>query len=387
MKAKCILLIFMCSSLLLLPGCWDRTEINNYAFWMGTLLDKGEKKKFRVSAQIAIPKQIASQSKEGGSNRSNIVISAEGNTLLDTCLSIQNKLPRRLFIGHRRSVFISERLAKEGLSQIIDMYTRNAELSLRTGLFVVLGSDPERVLKIESPFNPFSADAIVMQDKYAKIGDVASRDLVVNYSSQGTSPVMSAISLSGMSKEEQNKVVNIDRLAVFNKKLQMVGLLNNEESMVSLWIINRLKIHFLTSYIPEGKGYVTVYETNLKSKITSEMKNGKPIITVHLKGVGSVRENNTDLDLSRSHDLKMVENRMNQYVESVTKDCVRKIQEQFRTDIYGFGETLHREYPQEWKKLKQNWEDHFHKLDVTVKVQTRLKRIGVYGPRPHQTGH
>lgn len=375
-----------CSVFLFLAGCWDRTEINEYAFWMGTVLDKSEHKKFRVSAQIAIPMQIGSGSKEGGSKRGNLVISAEGNTLLDTCQTIQNKLPRRIFIGHRRAVFVSERLAREGLAQILDMYTRNAELSPRSGLFIVLGKDPEQVLKVESPFNPFSSDAILRQDKHAKIGDVATRDLIVNYASQGTCPILSVIDLKGLTKEEKNKVVSINQLAVFNKSLQMVGLLSNEESMVTLWIIKRLKLNYLTSYIPEGEGYVTVDETNLKSEITAEIKNGKPKITVVLSGVGSVRENNTNLDLSQSEDLLIIEKRLNQYVEKLTKDTVRKVQDKFSTDIYGFGETFHQEHPKDWRTLSQDWEKKFHELDVTISVQTRLKRIGVYGPRPQQGG-
>lgn len=375
-----------CSVFLFLAGCWDRTEINDYAFWMGTVLDKSDNKKFRVSAQIAIPMQIGSGSKEGGSNRGNLIISAEGKTLLDSCQTIQNKLPRRIFIGHRRAVFISERLAREGLSQILDMYTRNAELSPRSGLFIVLGKDPEQVLKVESPFNPFSSDAILRQDKYAKIGDVATRDLIVNYASQGTCPILSVIDLKGLTKEEKNKVVNINQLAVFNKSLQMVGLLSNEESMVTLWIINRLKLNYLTSYIPEGEGYVTVDETNLKSEITAEIKNGKPKITVVLSGVGSVRENNTSLDLSHSEDLFIIEKRLNQYVEKLTKDTVRKVQDKFSTDIYGFGETFHQEHAKDWRTLSQDWEKQFHELDVTISVQTRLKRIGVYGPSPQQGG-
>ncbi|WP_308636539.1 Ger(x)C family spore germination protein [Paenibacillus silvisoli] len=384
MKGRYIQIVFICCSILLLNGCWDRTEINDYAFWMGTALDKSENKKVKVSAQIALPKEIGVDPKKGGTGRSSLVISAEGNTLLDTCQTIQNRLPRRIFIGHRRAVFISERLARDGLSELMDMYSRNSELSLRSGIFVVVGQPPEEILRLESPFNPFSSDAIVRQDKFAKIGDVAARDLFVSFSSEGTCPILSAINSKLLNKDEKKSVVDINQLAVFNKKMQMVGLLNNEESMVTLWIINRLRLYYLTSYVPEGNGYVTVDETNLSSFVKTDFKDGKPTINISLRGVGTIRENLTEFDLSNSSKLALVESAFNRYVKKLAENTIRRVQESYSTDIFGLGEKIHEQHPNEWKSLRHDWEKHFHKLDISVNAQVHLKRIGVYGPRPQQ---
>ncbi|MBP3966506.1 Ger(x)C family spore germination protein [Paenibacillus lignilyticus] len=375
------LLAFCC--LLLLTGCWDRTEINEYAFWMGTALDKGKVKKVRVSAQIAVPHEIGAD-KGSASSRSTLVITSEGNTLLDSCQNVQNRLPRRLFIGHRRAVFISERLAREGISDFLDMYSRNPELSLRSGLFIVIGIDPEEILKMESPFNPFSSDVIVRQDKFSKIGDMAAHDLFVDYSSEGTCPILSAISTKDLTKAEKGKVVDINQLAVFNKQMQMVGLLDEKASMITLWMSNRLKLYYLTEFIPEGKGYVTVDETNLNSKITTEIKNGKPVVNVTLSGVGTVRENETNLDVALSKDLTIVENDMNRYVKKLAEDTIKQVQREYGTDIFGFGEKIHQEHAKVWRTLRRDWEQQFRDIEVHVDARIHLKRIGVFGPRPKQ---
>ncbi|TLS50783.1 Ger(x)C family spore germination protein [Paenibacillus antri] len=370
--------LFLC---ILMTGCWDRTEINDFAFWMGTAIDKTSDDKIKVSAQIAIPKSIGSASKQGGQGESTIVVSAAGKTLLSTCQAIQNQLPRRLFIGHRRSVFLSDSFARAGMSEFLDMYTRNPELSLRTGMFVVLGKPPEEILKFESPFNPFSSDAVLRQDKFAKMGDVALRDFLINFSSQSMCPVLSAIDIS-QGDIAKKDVVNINKLAVFNKKAEMVGLLTNEESLMTLWIIGRLKVHFLTAYVPEGKGYVTVDETNLKTKISTKIEDGKHLIQISLSGVGTVRENNTTLDLSDSRQLAYVETALNRHYERVVMRTVRRVQDEYRTDIFGFGERLHQEHPEEWKRTRKDWENKFAEAHVSVKIDTNLNRIGVNGPPP-----
>lgn len=370
--------LFLC---ILMTGCWDRTEINDFAFWMGTAIDKTSDDKIRVSAQIAVPKRIGSASKQSGQGESTVVISAVGKTLLSTCQTIQNQLPRRLFIGHRRSVFVSDAFARAGMSEFLDMYTRNPELSLRTGMFVVLGKPPEEILSFESPFNPFSSDAILRQDKFAKMGDVALRDFLIHFSSQSMCPVLSAIDIS-QGDIAKKDAVNINKLAVFNKKAEMVGLLTNEESLMTLWIIGRLKVQFLTAYVPEGHGYVTVDETNLKTKITTKVEDGKHSIRIELSGVGTVRENNTKLDLSDPRQLAYVETALNRYYERVVIRTVRRVQEEYRTDIFGFGERLHQEHPEEWRRTRRDWEHQFPEAQVSVKVETNLKRIGVNGPPP-----
>lgn len=382
LKVKMIIAI----SFLMLTGCWDRTEINEYAYWMGTALDLTDKKEFRVSAQIAIPQEIGTVPKQGSAGRGTLLLTAEGRTLLDTCQTIQNKLPRRLFTGHRRAVFISEKLARNGLQDILDMYTRNPNLSVRTGLFVVKGAAPEEALKVKSPFNPFSSDAIVRQDKYAKIGDIAARDLIVSYSSESGCPVLSAISMDNLTKEERNNVVDINQLALFNKQLQLVGYLEGDNAMVTLWMINRLKQYFMTAYIPSGNGYATIDATNLKSRIRTVQNNGKLGIKITLAGNATVRESNTSLDLGETADLSTLQNELNNRYEQLAKDTVALVQKKYRTDVFGFGETIHRNHPQEWRNLRGDWEKGFTELEVTVECIIKVKRIGEQDSRPAPIG-
>lgn len=382
MKARGVRTIALGLSLFMLTGCWDRTEINENAFWMGTALDLLENKKLRVSAQIAIPQEIGTIPKQGSAGRGSLIISAEGRTLLDTCQEIQNKLPRQLFIGHRRAVFISERLARDGLHSILDMYTRNPDLSVRTGLFVVSGADPEEALKIKSPFNPFSSDAIVRQDKYAKIGDIAARDLIVSHTSESGCPLLSAIRMDNLTKEEKKHVVDINQLALFNKRLQLVGFLDGEKAMVTLWMLNRLKQYYMTAFIAAGNGYVTADGTNLKAHVDPVNTNGKMKIHVTLEGIATVRENNTSLDLTNAENLSALQNAMNEHFGKLAKDTVLLVQKKYRADVFGFGEKIHRSEPQVWKGLREDWEKSFTGLDVTLECRIKVKRIGEQGSRP-----
>lgn len=111
MKIMCLILWLIVT--MLISGCWDRNEINDYAFWIGTALDLSENGKLTKSAQVAVPADFKSSKGRWIRARANIVLTATGTSIVDLTQQIQDKLPRRVFLGHRRSIFIGEKLAKK----------------------------------------------------------------------------------------------------------------------------------------------------------------------------------------------------------------------------------------------------------------------------------
>ncbi|UUZ92482.1 hypothetical protein LJK87_45300 [Paenibacillus sp. P25] len=180
---------------LLLAGCWDRNEINDYAFWIGTALDLTKDGLIQNSAQIAIPAEFGGKKGKGG-GKANLVLTATGKTLLNTLQTMQDKLPRKIFIGHRRAVFIGERLARHGLADIMDQFSRNPDTRLRTDIFVMNDREGKEALELNSPFNPFSAIAAVSQDRFCRLGDVALRDFLLDAGRDGIRPTMPMIEIA-----------------------------------------------------------------------------------------------------------------------------------------------------------------------------------------------
>ena len=50
---------------------------------------------------------------------------------------------------------------------------------------------------------------------------------------------------------------------------------------------------------------------------------------------------------------------------------------QFGSDVIGFGETLHRRMPAEWKKRKPDWDEEIRGLDADISVSFEVKRSGL----------
>ena len=54
-----------------------------------------------------------------------------------------------------------------------------------------------------------------------------------------------------------------------------------------------------------------------------------------------------------------------------------KAQHELKTDIFGFGEHIHRKYPKVWNELKDDWDTEFEKLQVNFIFDTKIKDVGL----------
>jgi spore germination protein KC len=69
-------------------------------------------------------------------------------------------------------------------------------------------------------------------------------------------------------------------------------------------------------------------------------------------------------------------------VDLAQSEIRRKITDTFETtqtlnaDIYGIGTSVHREYPKEWKELKNRWNELFPDIELDVQVKVHIPATG-----------
>lgn len=361
----------------LLTGCLDRFEINNYAFWIGSALDETENSSVLVSAQIAVPSEFKSQQTGSGkTGKGSIIVSSIGKSTIDALQGIQDKLPRKIFIGHRRAVFIGEKFARRGIKESIDQFARNPDTRLRTDIFIIrkgLGLD---ALKLVSPFSTFSSVAAVDQDKFCRLGDIALRDFMVDSNREGIRPIMPVIEMDGFTEGEKNNSYTIKSMALFNKEIRLVDFLEEKDSLNVLWMRGSLKDLYITE--KTNSGTYAIYETNLKKRLTVRKEHGGYKFSILLSGRGRILENQGGVDLLDSKSLLLMEKEMNDLVTKDVETTLRKIMKSGQ-DAIGLGECLHRTFPKEWAEIKKDWDAKFPNSDVSVKVDLNLRLIGNIG--------
>ncbi|MFB5192379.1 Ger(x)C family spore germination protein [Alicyclobacillus fastidiosus] len=390
MKRSLRLGFILTISLVFATGCWDRTELNDIALLLGWGMDYKDGR-YIGTAQIVIPgaAQSGQQGGGGGNNNAYFTETAIGKDITDTTQNLQSKLSRQIFAGHRKDVFIGEELAKHGLSKMLDEYSRNPDVRLRTDIFVVKGGTAEDILKIPNPLEKVPAlAALKLHQQIGGLGDVTLANFLIDASTEGSSPslpVMEIVTSSRQQDQEQGSSTNSTSFAyagraVFNMDEKLAGYLDRGEAELAWWVKGLLKFYRVTGVIPQRNGTVSLNLSKLGAHIQPSLQGNKIKFVVTLTGEGTIPENNTSLDLSQTKNLNLIQNAFDKQCQQQVQQVISKVQQEYKADILGFGEAFHRKYPEQWKSLKKNWGEEFPKSDVTVKVNLKIKRVGLTGP-------
>ncbi|MFF2448794.1 Ger(x)C family spore germination protein [Neobacillus sp. NPDC058068] len=389
MKGRQILCFGFCFSLLFISGCWDRKELNDRAIWLATGWDLGENGGVQISGQIVIPSNIQTQGGGGGTMTKGFFnISESGKDFSDALQNLQAKLPREAFFGQRRVVFFGEEFAKRGLKEEMDINNRSPDVSLRTDIFVVKGSTAKDALNLANPLESHPAVAALKDhEQSGGRGDTAYLNFLLAATSAGFRPTIPIIEISqsqerkhsGQQNSTNPPLLKIAGAAVFDENLKMIGRINMEENRHLLWVMGLLKK--LTISIPKNEGNASIVLTKIDSKIKPTFSKDKRIrIKVYLTGEGALTESNTGLNVEYSKNLSHLQKSFETYTQKQVQQTVTKVQKEYGLDIFGLGEVIHRKHPRQWKTLKNDWDKKFSEAEIIVKVDLKIKQIGMSGP-------
>ncbi|NRD76891.1 Ger(x)C family spore germination protein [Bacillus sp. BRMEA1] len=378
--------------LILLPfflsGCWDSMELNDRAIELAWGIDAAKGKKIQISTQVIIPSKIGwgqGNSGGGGQGKNYFVETGIGNDTLEAVEKMQTKLSRKIFRGQRRVIVVGEKLARKGIKNILDTYTRDPSINLLTDIFVIKGGTARNFLETSYPLE--SIPAVGALKEYNQIGalkQVGFLQFLLSASSEGSCPTIptllfspSASSAEGQKQEE--KGFRIAGSGIFNKELKLIGFLNLEEGKVLRWVTGNLDFLTITSRVPREKGYISLDVNKVDSKIQPLVQGNKVKFLVKLTGQGSIRENNTSLDLTDVKNIAIVQQALDTQAEKMVLRTIRKVQKEYGTDIFGFSDAIQQKDLRQWKSLKKNWDQEFSEAEISVKANLLVRKIGVTG--------
>lgn len=365
----CTICFLIVIPLLFTTGCWDRRELNERAFAIATGLDLADDGSVIQSYQFALPAKLGGPNQSKG-EKAYTFFEAKGKTLQDARQKTQAELSREVFLGHRRAILIGEKMAKHGLKNMLDVYSRNPESRIRTDIFVIQGGEAKDALQQDYPFEllPALATLRIHKETGGHPGDTAFRDFLMDATSDATCPTLLSMS--------NNKVTG---RAIFDKNLRLVGYLVKNEAADRLWLTGGITHFVYTVFIPKYRGNVSYEVYKFRHQVTPIIHGQDVSFHVSVYGLANIIENDTSLDLSKSENVQLLEKAYEQFEQAEISKMIDRVQSQYGTDIFRFGQTVHRSYPEKWDGLKNNWRKEFSRAKVTVKVRIKIQHTGLTG--------
>jgi len=365
-------------SLGLLCGCWDRIEINDVAFVIGSSFDKNNDQVIST-AQIALPSQLGGAGSEAGGggtsgNEKYLLISKQAKTIYQTNDKTQSSLSRILVFSHRRIMIFGEEFARAGIGSAIDILGRYPENRMSAYIVLTQGKGYD-ILSVDTPIEQFPAEMVREIAKNTMKHPMNVKRMVNKLLIDGVDLVLPVVNTSDSSKELPDKsksLIQMGGLGVFRGD-RLVGFLNVNEAQYALMGMGEaLYPKIVISSGGNKDELITVDLDQIKVKWKPSMHDSKLVITAQLEAEGSILENTSNENI-QGQDLSGLEKQCEIQINKNLGQVVGKLQHEYRSDILGFGYMFKSHYPQEWDKVKDRWNEVLPTIEVSVNSTIHLK--------------
>ncbi len=369
-------------SILMVPalsaGCWDNNEIDQLFIVTGIALDTvpDDTEQVNITMQVSSIKQEGSSSssgRQGSGQNSVLLLHAVNRTILGGLAQINQNSSHRLLLSHNQIRLYSVDVAQQGIIERMDVLLRDQDARLEVPLAVVDGR-AEDMLTVEMPSDPTSG--IFLGDMFQDLAHTSVKyrvrliDFVSKLLEETTSPVLPLLKLVSVEDKQEIKMTG---MAVF-KGDKMVGRLSNEEALGYIWSLGDVKKNDFQ--VNEGTNAALLHITQLDSRREVILRqDGVVQVTLYVEAVLAVSEL---YGFSKFKPREL----MPHLVDLAQKEIENKIINSFaaarklNADIFGFGTSVYKKYPKEWKDIKGNWDALFSGIDLRVEAKVQLPGTG-----------
>jgi spore germination protein KC len=385
MTAKWTVCIMMIS---FLTGCWDAKELSDVGVVVAMGVDQGEKEdELKLSFQVVNPAIIAGEVTSPSTPIS--IVADKGYNVFEATRKASREISRELYFSHLMLVVIGEELAKEGISDLLDIVERDHEFRLTPAMFIAKNTTAEKIVSTLTPLEQLPASKI-LQSLKATNKKLAQSNMTEIYlavekiSAEGSELTVPGIKVSpstelgykmgNLERATKFNIIKVDGLALF-KGDKFSAWMEEEFAQGVVYVIGK-NINPIVTFDCDGKkAGVTIETLNIKQEIKAKMKQGEPNFTIKISGEAQVGELKCAIDVGKSKELKELEKQAEETIKKDIQASLAFAQEQ-KSDVFGLGEALRHADPKAWKKIEKDWDILFADVTPEIDVQLTIMRTG-----------
>lgn len=275
-------------------------------------------------------------------------------------------------------VVIGREVAERGVRPYLDILVKDNQPRFTMGIAVCEGDALSAFKNIrvdlESLVSMKINDLLRLRASVSGGRYLTLKEFLIPLMSRTKSPIAPYIRVD---EDPVNKdmTIRLLGLAVF-KRDRMVGVFDEDETRGFQWITGEMKSVPLVISSLDGKGKLSLDAIHSEGKIIPEVTEEKIRIKVEIISEGRVKEQMSGENLLDLKVVALLEKRMAEEIRGQAESAVRRAQE-LNTDVFGFGEAIHRRFRREWKSLEKRWDELFPEIEVEIDVKSSLRRTGL----------
>ncbi|QUL57785.1 Ger(x)C family spore germination protein [Paenibacillus tritici] len=364
--------------LLNLTGCWSKTELDELTFIYGMYFDKGkEPGTVEVSISSPLPNRLMSGS-QGGSGASDgkaySMISKTAATIPEAVILIQKDLSRRLEISHIKIVVVGKEYASQGIGEMLEWFKRQPEIPLGTYIMAAPGRASE-IPKLSPIFEQLPDQVLSSISKENLLFSTTIRDCMLSEASH-MGYAMNYLSFGQKTDSTEKKDeywVGVGGVMLF-QDMKMRGLMNVNEGRDLAWAAGTIAGHITFPMYPivwddDGKGAASAIFVRNSAASSVSMTPDGPLFQVKIKGNASITYFKDSEHRDADKLSALLVSKLEQKVAGEVSAALEHIRQE-GVDVLHLGMLVEWNYPAEWKKLRERWEDYYTskaRIKVTAK--------------------
>lgn len=372
--------IFLILIVLFLSGCNYR-ELDKIAITVGCGLEK-------VDDGYKITVQIADTQRQGNSNSSTSPVRFKNYTYTDRTIheaarGILTKLPKKAYTKHMQILVIDEKIANNGINEIIDFWFREVELRNDFYVFVSKDSTPIEVLGVLTQIYPINSVGIrnLIENNFKYLGGTVLTtfdDLTSSYISKTKEIILPTIVVLGKDGNKKDNLessipeslISLSETAYFRDN-KLVGYLDKKQTIYYNLVKNALKTSII-SYECDKDKFVT-FEI-IENKTDIDIVKNKPEVNIKVQAKGNLTSIMCEYDISKNDGIKMIEKEGSLEIKKQI-DSLFKLSKDNKTDIFSIRDIYYKHNNKYYKNIS-NYNDFFDNLKVNVDVKLNIFEKG-----------
>ncbi|ERK30031.1 Ger(x)C family spore germination protein [Clostridium intestinale] len=363
-----LLFIFISTNL---SSCWNYREINDMSIVSGVAIDKGGTDgKYEVTVELI----DIQQGKDVNMHSKYITLS--GNTMFEISRNMIALIGKKLYWSHSKSIIISEDIARDGISGILDWYSRDAETRTDARILVSKENTAKEVLKskpVTENYTSFELSKLLKnEDTLSNIPVVDLWDILDTLAQDGLSTWLPTVKIN---KNNDDNILQVDGSAIFSKD-KLIGCIDENSTKNILFAKDKVNGGLLV-LDKESESTITFEIFKNKTTIKPSIENGNLQFNIYTDTTVSLDEIQSDYEFYTEEGKNELENELSDMLQKSIYSSIKRIQSEYGADILGFGAKLNEDNPATWNDVKDDWDKIFKTLTISVNSKVNIKNSAV----------
>lgn len=360
---KILKVIIVLTITLVLSGCQNYQEINNYAIVSGISIDKSNDKDTMYTVGI----QIMNAKKDEESDNSLITFyKSDGNTIFEALQKIMLDSPKELYLGHNEVVVISEELLKEkNPLNYLDYFMRHSKVEKDSFVMIAKDDKAYEILKIITPLETIPSRnlkaTLSVSDTFSGTLTIVTVDeFISDLENKGAEAVLPSVSITGK-KEDGDKMENIaesdpEAKLKFNtlgyfKDNKLKGYLTSDESLGYNFLSDTPNQTYVNTKC-DNQNYASILVNKSKLKEELSFDDNKPKVKAKIEVDANLLEYNCSADfVSDEKIINELEKKLAKKIKNVMTKTIDKLYKKNKSDILKYGAKFYEKKYKDMKKL------------------------------------